>query len=41
MLQEKLEQFVKILEKQELEESIQDAKLYNELFAAYLYLDDL
>lgn len=41
MLQEKLEQLVKILEKQELEDSIQDSKLYHELFAAYLYLDDL
>lgn len=41
MLQEKLEQLVAILEKQELEESIQDPKLYDELFAAYLYLDDL
>lgn len=41
MLQEKLEQLVKMLEKQELENSIQDPKLYHELFAAYLYLDDL
>ncbi|KAG5674450.1 hypothetical protein PVAND_004420 [Polypedilum vanderplanki] len=41
MLQEKLEQFVKIMEKQELEDSIQDPKLYHELFAAYLFLDDL
>lgn len=45
MLQEKLEQLVKMLEKQELENSIQssqfDPKLYHELFAAYLFLDDL
>lgn len=41
MLQEKLEQLVAILEKQELEETIQDPKLYDEMFAAYLFLDDL
>jgi hypothetical protein len=41
MLQEKLDQFVKIMEKQELEDSIQDPLLYHELFAAYLFLDDL
>lgn len=41
MLLEKLEQLVKMLEKQELENSIQDPLLYHELFAAYLYLDDL
>lgn len=41
MLQEKLEQLVKMLEKQELENSIHDNKLYHELFAAYLFLDDL
>jgi hypothetical protein len=41
MLQEKLEQLVKFLEKQELELSIDDPKLYSELLAAYLYLDDL
>lgn len=40
MLQEKLEQLVRLLEKQELENSIQDS-LYIELFAAYLFLDDL
>lgn len=41
MLQEKLEQLVKTLEKQELENAVQDPKLYHDLFAAYLYLDDL
>lgn len=41
MLYEKLEQLVKMLEKQELENSIQDPKLYQDLFAAYLFFDDL
>lgn len=41
MMLEKLEQLVRMLEKQELESSFQDPKLYHELFAAYLYLDDL
>lgn len=41
MLQEKLEQLVKFLEKQELEISIQESQFYHELFASYLYLDDL
>lgn len=41
MLQEKLEQFIKLIEKQELEDSIQDPKLYHELFGAYLFMDDL
>lgn len=41
MLQEKLEQLVAVLEKQELEDTIHDPKLYDELFAAYLFLDDL
>ncbi|CAO1316911.1 unnamed protein product [Diamesa serratosioi] len=41
MLEEKIEQLVAMLEKQELEDSIQDPKLYHELFAGYLYLNDL
>lgn len=41
MLQEKMEQLVAFLEKQELENTIQDPKLYDELFAAYLYFNDL
>lgn len=41
MLQEKIEQLVLMLEKQELEDSIKDPQLYNEFFAAYLFLDDL
>lgn len=41
MLEEKVEQLVLFIEKQELENSIQDPKLYDELFAAYLFLNDL
>lgn len=41
MLQEKMEQLVAFLEKQEQENLIQDPKLYDELFAAYLYFNDL
>jgi hypothetical protein len=41
MLQEKMEQLVAFLEKQEQENAIQDPKLYDELFAAYLYFNDL
>jgi hypothetical protein len=41
MFDEKVNQLVKILEKQELENSIQDPKIYCELFSCYLYLEDL
>lgn len=41
MFEEKIDQLVQALEKQELENSIQDAKLYCELFSCYLYLEDL
>lgn len=41
MFEEKIDQLVKMLEKQELENSIQDPKLYTELLSCYLYLEDL
>lgn len=41
MMDEKVTELVQMLEKQELETSNQDPKLYCELFSCYLYLEDL